>query len=484
MAGADASLAALKAVHDAIFMHDKPPPLAGGGAAQAQELASQSLKGAAELHRQLGDLSTTQDLLANATDAVVAMHGAACGNDEGHALAGVGITVVSDMGGFRIKKLLSNSPAEWVSGSLLAGDRLLAINGHALADKTLGQVTTLLTGPPNSKVTIEGQRDTRRLPYTVTLRRAGKEGSSKPARELCAEALDAIKQMREQVSEVEEKDANMRKLQKAASLHESNAASLQQQLNKMQQELVSANQTMKDQDAYLQVQQENGRKWQARAQDHEQRVHLLTAEKEGLASALDKATLELQERSREIEQQRSSLASKADVEKKLQNSILDAHILRGTHAKLLGQVSDGESEITRLMEELQNAKKLESEVADLKSRLAVAHRRLTESEESVMRLRPYEKEADQLEKRLAAKATQLSKTEELLQECEENLVAAIQREKDVTLQLQKFREDTISAEAKRAMQIAEGAQRISQLEKAIEARDGQVNELEQQVNYQ
>lgn len=215
-----------------------------------------------ELRRRLGDLATTQDLLSSASDAVDAMHRAACG---GHGqsqagVAGVGITVSSDAGGFRVKGLRKNSPADWVSGTLLAGDRLLAIDGQTLVDKALSEVTALLTGPPNSKVTVEGQRDGSRHPYVITLRRAGKENTSSSVPELCKEALEAIQQMRQQASEAEMKDAQTRKLagdlcdaQQAAQLHEADAASSRQELDRAHRELEVADQKIKRQHEELQL---------------------------------------------------------------------------------------------------------------------------------------------------------------------------------------------------------------------------------------
>jgi len=166
------------------------------------------------------------------------MHAAACGNDEGHTLAGAGILATCDANGFLIKKLIKKSPSEWVSGSLLPGDCLVAIDGQDLSEKTLTEVTALLTGPPNTKVTIEAKRDMKRPSYAVTLRRAGMESDTRPTSEICKQAVCVITEMRIQVSKIDQKDteackiaAALRDAQAAAKLHETEIDSLRQQLN-------------------------------------------------------------------------------------------------------------------------------------------------------------------------------------------------------------------------------------------------------------
>jgi len=197
------------------------------------------------------------------------MHAAACGNDEGHTLAGVGILATCDANGFLIKKLIKNSPSEWVSGSLLPGDRLVAIDGQDLSEKTLTEVTALLTGPPNTKATIEAKRDMKRPSYAVTLRRAGMESNTRPTSELCKQAVCAITEMRIQVSKIDQKDteackiaAALRDAQAAAKLHETEIDSLRQQLK-------SVKKGEKETDNDLEYVKKECKDWQSRTHEHE-----------------------------------------------------------------------------------------------------------------------------------------------------------------------------------------------------------------------
>ena len=412
------------------------------------------------------------------------MHGAACGDDDGHRLAGVGIVAISDVSGFRIKRLLKNSPSEWVSGSLLPGDRLLAIDGQDLADKTLSEVSAMLTGPPNTKVTVEGQRDGKNSRYVVTLRRAGKEGDTRPVQEMCSEAVDAIKDMRKQVSQVDQKDAEIRKLatalreaQAAGAQHEANAKSLQEDMNKLKQQLASGEQKIKDQDRELENRTTELREWQARAQEREKTAHALTADKERLVANLDKVTLELNEGVREIERQRSALAAKVEVEKKLQNMILEAHEVRGELAKTRAQVAERDLEIKSLKQELERVKTLEAEVAELKERLRVAHRRLTESEEEIMRLRPFEKSVGILEKKLNDKISELTQTVENLEGCQQSLDKSVKREGDLVLQLKELRAASAAAEADLQGQLAAATARIQELARSLKTCEDELRDV-------
>ena len=91
---------------------------------------------------------------------------------------------------------------------------------------------------------------------------------------------------------------------------------------------------------------------------------------------------------------------------------------------------------------------LEAEVAELKERLRVAHRRLTESEEEIMRLRPFEKSVGILEKKLNDKISELTQTVENLEGCQQSLDKSVKREGDLVLQLKELRAASAAAEAK------------------------------------
>jgi septal ring factor EnvC (AmiA/AmiB activator) len=134
----------------------------------------------------------------------------------------------------------------------------------------------------------------------------------------------------------------------------------------------------------------------------------LISDKTNLTGALDKANRELQEALREIEMLRFALAPKVDLEKELHKSILKAHEVRGELAKSRATVAEDQDEIKRLSAELDVVKKLQSDIADLKERFRVVHRRLIESEEEIMRLRPFEKSTPLLEKKIQNKVTELS----------------------------------------------------------------------------
>ena len=402
------------------------------------------------------------------------MHGAACGDDEGHRLAGVGIVPTSDMGGFRIKRLIKNSPSEWVSGSLLPGDRLLAIDGQNLAEKTLTEVSAMLTGPPNTKVTVEAQREGRQNKYVVTLRRAGKEGDTRPVQEMCSDAVDAIKEMRRQAAEIDQKDAEMRKLaaalreaKAAATQHEANTKSLQEDMNNLKHQLASREREIKDHVRDFEYAKKELREWQARAQERERAAHALTAEKERLNAHLDKVTHELNDGLREIELQRSALAAKAQVEKKLQNTILEAHEVRGELAKSRSQIAERDLEIQGLKTELGKVKTLEVEVAELKERMKVAHRRLTESEQEIMRLRPFENSAGLLEKKLQDKISDLTRVVANLEDCQRNFDNSVKREGDLMLQLKELRATCAAAEAELVNRSAAAEARIQELQRAF-----------------
>lgn len=405
-------------------------------------------------------------------------------------LSGVGIQVTSSMGGFRIKNLLKNSPSELVSGSLRVGDLILAIDGQEVANKTLGQVTAMLTGPLNTKVTVEGQRDQKHTMnrYVVTMRRAGREGDTRPASEMCKEAVDAIKEMRKRTAETDQQEAEMRKLatalrdaQAAAKQHENNAKNLQEEVDKLKQQLGKTQEKVEEKEADLEQSRKASTEWQLRAQEREQKVHALAVDKQQLTKAFEKMTCEMQDSLREIELQRSALAAKADVERKLQRSILEAHEVRGELAKSRAQVAEGEIEIKRLTTELHVIKKLEADVADFKERLRVAHRRLTESEEEIMRLRPFEKSIPLLENKLQGKFFELTKTVESLNECQLNLEASGRREGELQFQLKSLNESSAATEADLRKQLAAATTRLQDLEKDQKAREDEVQQLSLQL---
>ena len=416
------------------------------------------------------------------------IHEAACGDDESHKLAGVGIVVSSDVEGFCIRKLLKNSPSELVSGSLLPGDRLLTIDGQDLRDKSLSEVSAMLTGPPNTKVTVEAQRDSKHNKYAVTLRRAGKEGDTRPMNELCKEAINAIQQMRTEALDIDQKDTEIRKLaaavqesKAAVALHEANAQRMQEEMTKLKRQLSGAEQNMKDKDRDIADASKLCKEWQARAQEREQRVHALQSDKERLAAGLDTATCEVQNNLREIELQRSALATKADVEKKLQRSIIEAHEVRGELAKSRAQVAEGEVQIRHLQDEMRGFRDLQAEVADLKERLRVAHRRLTESEGEIMRMRPFETTVPVQEKKLQSQNLELSNTIKLYQECEQNLKDSVEREGEVQYQLKRLRETSSAIEKDLHNQLAALTTRVQELEKALTTRDEELQQVKLQL---
>ena len=419
------------------------------------------------------------------------LHEAACNGNEDHSLAGVGIQVTSDIGGFRIKKLLKNSPSDMVSGSLTTGDRLLTIDGQDLSDKTLSEVTAMLTGPTNTKVTIEGQRDgtrTPRAPYVVSLRRAGKEGDTRPVSEICKDALEAIKEMREKNDLAEKTDAKVRRLaaaldqaQSDCQLERTNAQKMQEELGKQRQIIAAAEKRAKDHDKEFEKCRHECKQLQSQLKECEQKFLTLTDDKKNLSAAAEKTTADLQDALRKLDLQSSALLVKAEVEKKLHKAILEAHEVRGELAKSRAQAEEGESEIKRLQAELEIAKKKETEIADFKERLKVAHRRLTESQEEIMRLRPFEKAVSQLEKSLQSKGSELSNALERLQTCEVDLKGAMEREESLGMQLKSLKETADSKEEDLKKQLAVGAGRIVEIGKALTARQDECNAMQLQM---
>lgn len=93
-----------------------------------------------------------------------------------NSFVGIGVTISSRPGeGFFVRAVYPGGPAE--EGGILAGERLVAVDGTALGSKTLEELTALVLGEEGSELslTLEGADGTRR---EVTLRRARVESRS------------------------------------------------------------------------------------------------------------------------------------------------------------------------------------------------------------------------------------------------------------------------------------------------------------------
>jgi len=126
-------------------------------------------------------------------------------------------------------------------------------------------------------------------------------------------------------------------------------------------------------------------------------------------------------------------------------------------------------------------KQLEAEIADLKERLRVAHRRLTESEEDIIRLRPFEMCTPVLEKKLQDKVVELSNTAESLLKCERDLREAARREMDLKDELKRISETLNNMEVELKKQLAIATTRIDVLENALRERDQEISKLSMQL---
>ncbi len=105
--------------------------------------------------------------------------------------AGIGVELDERDGIFEITSVLDGSPAQ--RAGVLAGDRILAVDGAAVDGLALDHVLQRLRGPPGTKVTIGIGRRDRDQPWTFTLVRSWIRVAPIAARDLGAVQVVQIK---------------------------------------------------------------------------------------------------------------------------------------------------------------------------------------------------------------------------------------------------------------------------------------------------
>lgn len=81
---------------------------------------------------------------------------------------GVGITVKEGVGGIEITKVTDGGPAE--EAGILAGDRIVAVDGTDVRERTVDEVSDLVRGEKNTEVELTVERDGKEQTVTVTRR--------------------------------------------------------------------------------------------------------------------------------------------------------------------------------------------------------------------------------------------------------------------------------------------------------------------------
>lgn len=85
-----------------------------------------------------------------------------------NAYVGVGITVKEGVGGIEITKVTDGGPAE--EAGILAGDRIVAVDGTDVRERTVDEVSDLVRGEKNTEVELTVERDGKEQTVTVTRR--------------------------------------------------------------------------------------------------------------------------------------------------------------------------------------------------------------------------------------------------------------------------------------------------------------------------